>query len=88
MEREPVRAVDEPVADRVADRRVPDHGVPVCRIELAGDQGGRDVVAVLQDFEQAFAIGGAERFEPKVIEDEELHFREAAQRPPAAKAAW
>ena len=60
--------MDEPVTDGAADGRVPDDRMPVGRIELTGDEGGRDVGAIFEDFEQAFAFGGAERFESEVVE--------------------
>ena len=44
-------AVDEPVTDGAADGRVPDDRMPVGRIELTGDEGGRDVVAIFFDFQ-------------------------------------
>ena len=70
--------VDEAIADGVGRGRVVDHGVPVLRVELARDDGGRDVVAIFEDVEERAPLGSTEAFEAEVVEDEDVRLGEAA----------
>ena len=49
-----------------------DDVVPSVNRELAGDDGGGSVVAVLEDLEQVAAHGGGERRKAPVVEDQQL----------------
>ena len=57
LEFDPVRAVDEPVADRIGDRRFAERVVPRFDGELTRDQGRGAFVAIFDDFEDVPAFG-------------------------------
>ena len=59
------------VKDGVAQGGVPDDLVPLLDGELAGDQGGAQAVAVLQDFEDVTALLFGEVGQSPVIDDEQ-----------------
>jgi hypothetical protein len=58
-----VGVVHAAVADGVGQRRVTDDGVPVLRLELAGDDGRARVVAVIEQLKQVLAVLRGEGFE-------------------------
>ena len=64
--------VDEAVEDGVGVGWIADHLVPCRYRQLAGDDRRAAPVAFLEDFEQVVARPGVERFEPPVVEDEQL----------------
>jgi len=71
-----VRVMDQAVEDGVG---VGDQGVPLIDRELAGDDGGAAVVAILEDLQQVVAGGGVERLEAPVVEDKQIDAAEGAQ---------
>ncbi|QDE69476.1 hypothetical protein BHS09_22225 [Myxococcus xanthus] len=64
---------------RMASASVADDGVPVFRLELGRHHGARELVAVLQDFEQLLALRSAKRLKAEVIEDEHLGLGQALE---------
>lgn len=65
-------AVDDAVQDRIAEGGVADEIMPTIDGNLAGDQQGALLVAVIDDFEQIPALLGGERLRPPVIDDQQL----------------
>ena len=51
----------EAVQDRIRERRLAEVGMPFVDGELAGDQGGAGVDAVIEDFQEIRAVLGGER---------------------------
>jgi hypothetical protein len=72
LELDAVGAVDGAVADGVGEGGVADDLVPGLDGELAGDEGGGALVAVLDDLEEVAAFLVLERREAPVVDDEQL----------------
>lgn len=53
--------------------------MPVVGGELAGDQGGAALEAVIQEFEEDALLGFVKRFEPPIVQDEQLDFGQLLQ---------
>ena len=51
FESDAITVVDEPIEDGVGERRLVDVGMPLIDGELAGDERGFLVVAILQDLQ-------------------------------------
>ena len=71
--------MDEPVEDRVGDRRVLQVRVPLLDRDLAGDQRRASVVAIVEDLEQVTTHGVGERGEAEVVDDEEIRLGDLTQ---------
>jgi len=84
---EAVGVVDEAVEDGVGQRRIADDVVPVFDRNLAGDDGGRAAVAIVDDFEQVAALLGGQRSEPPIIEDEQFDAGDAGEQTTVAAVA-
>jgi len=69
---DPVGVVDDPVEDRVGERRNPDHVVPAVDRNLAGDDERALVIAVFDDFEQIARLFGRQGFGPPVVQNKQL----------------
>jgi hypothetical protein len=65
-----VGVVDEAVEDGIGDSGLAERAVPVADRELAGDDGGAELVAVLDDLEQIGGLFGCERSQRQVVDDE------------------
>ena len=86
-ELEPVGVVDDAIEDGVGERRHADHVVPAIDRNLAGDDEGAGVVAVLDDFEQIARLIGGQRLRSPIVEDEQFGARDRAQQPGVAPVA-
>ena len=64
--------VQQAITDGVGDGGLADDVMPIFSRTLAGDDGGSLVMAVLDDFEQVFALGIAKRSQKQIVEDEDL----------------
>ena len=62
--------MDDAVEDRVGERWYPNHVVPAVDGNLAGDDEGAFVVAVLDDLEEIARLLGRQGFRPPIIQDE------------------
>jgi hypothetical protein len=67
-----VGIVDEPVAAGVSEGGVTDDSVPVLGLQLAGEDGGAELVAVVEHFERLLALSSPEGLQAEVVEDEDL----------------
>jgi hypothetical protein len=67
---DPVGVVDDSVENGVGERRDDNHIVPAIDGNLAGDDEGALVVAVLDDFEEIAGLIGRQGFRPPIVEDE------------------
>ena len=76
FERDAMSVVDEPIEDGVGDGGLADDFVPGIYGQLAGDEGGFKPMAVFHHVEQIPALGGAERFQAEVVEDDEIGVRQ------------
>ncbi len=79
--------VDDAVEDGIGQGRVADQVVPAIDGNLAGDQRRAAAVAVLDDLQEVVALLRTERFEPPVIEDQQLHSAERPHQPGVATIA-
>src|SRR5262245_670040 len=73
--------VQEPVADRVSQRGLPDEVVPLGRVMLARDDRGAAAVAILENLEQVAALLILRRGEAPVVEEEHVEAGELAEEP-------
>jgi hypothetical protein len=84
-----VRTMNNAVEDRVTERGIGDHLVPLTDRDLAGDQQRAAVVAVIDDLKQIAALFGIERLRTPVVDDQEPdtfeHGQEARQAALAAR---
>ena len=69
-----VGVVHEPIEDGIGQRRLADGAVPLLERDLAGDEGGATLIALVDDFEQVAAMGVGHGGHGKIIEDEDLSF--------------
>lgn len=76
--------MDEAIQDGVCIGRIADQLVPVLNGYLAGDESRLPAIAIFQDFHQIVPGIGIERFEPSVVENQELWRDQAAQQPPVS----
>ena len=63
-------AMDDAVENGVAQGGIANHLVPAIDRDLAGDQQGSPVVAIVDDLEQIAAPLGVERFRPRIVDDQ------------------
>src|SRR5271154_6227624 len=78
LELQAMGIVNDAIEDGVGECWLADQIVPTVDRDLAGDQGGAAAVAVLDDLEHVVALLGPERFEPPIIEDQQLDAAEGA----------
>jgi len=64
-------AMDDAVKNGVGQGGIANHLVPATDWDLAGDQQGSAVVAIVDDLEQIAALVGVERFRPPIIDDQQ-----------------
>lgn len=76
-EAEAVGSMDESVEDGIGNRRVGDDAVPAIQWQLARDEGGGAVCAIIEQIKEGAPLGVGEGIESPVVEDEELHLGEA-----------
>ena len=69
---DPVGVVDEPIQQGVGDGGVANQLVPGADGELAGDEHGAGVLAVLDDLEQQLGVGVLEPVQAPVVEDQQV----------------
>jgi hypothetical protein len=74
-----IGVVQETVEDGVGDGGIADDLVPAIHGQLAGDDGGASLVAILDDLEQVAALLVVELLGSPVVEDEQVGPGEAAQ---------
>src|SRR5499426_3061779 len=73
--------VQEPVADRVSQRGLPDEVVPLGRVMLARDDRGAAAVAILENLEEIAALLILRRGQAPVVEEEHVEAGELAEEP-------
>jgi hypothetical protein len=71
-ELDPVGVVDDSVENGVGKRRGANHIVPAIDGNLAGDDQGALVIAVLDDFEEIAGLLGRQGFRPPIVENEQF----------------
>jgi len=76
---DPMGVVDEAIEDGVGIGRGADHFMPPGHRELAGNERRAMTIAVLEDFQQMVPGITIERFQPPVIEDEQVNAGRAFQ---------
>lgn len=76
FECEAVSIVHQPVEDRVGERRLVEVGVPLIDRQLACDDRGAAIVAIIEDFQQVTLGLLAHRGEAEVIEHQQLRLGE------------
>ena len=82
-----VGVVDDAVEDGVGQGRIADQIMPAVHRDLAGDQRGAAAVAFLGDLQQIAPLLRAERFQPPVVQDQQLHSAERPHQPGVAAIA-
>ena len=75
--------VEQPIADRIGDGSLSEMVMPVLNRQLAGEERGAEVVAVLEDLEQIAAIRVPQGCQPPVIQS--ARGRQATTSPPASQ---
>jgi len=73
--------VDDAVADRVGNGGVAQGSMPLPGRKLTGDDGGRPVVSVFEDFEEVATLGILQRRDEQIVQDEDLELREPSEHP-------
>src|SRR5215468_9500403 len=73
--------VQEPVADRVSERGLPDEVMPLGRRMLARDDRGAAAVAILENLEQVATLLILRRGEAPIVEEEHVEAGELAEEP-------
>ena len=81
VEPEAMGIVHQAIADGVSESVLADEGMPVFGIKLACDDCGAHRVAVFEDLAEIAALGGLKRSGAKVIDDEDVDFRELLKKP-------
>ena len=76
------------IQDRIAERRLADNNLmPSCHGELAGDQDGAPLMAILDDLHKIAPLAGREAIRPPVIEHEEIDLDQHPEQPREATVA-
>lgn len=70
---------EEPIADGVGYGGFTDDFVPGIKGTLGGHDGGRFAPAVFEDFKKRESVGRLQLGKAKIIEDEDIHFREGPE---------
>jgi hypothetical protein len=63
-------AMDDAVENGIGQPRIANHFMPATDRDLAGDQEGPSVVAIVDDLEQIAALLGIERLWPPIVNDQ------------------
>ena len=74
-------AMDDAVENAVGQGGIANHLMPAIDRDLAGDEQGSSVVAIVDDLEQIAALLGVERFRPPIIDDQQAGAFERAHQP-------
>ncbi len=74
-----VRVVDEAIQDSIGERRIFHGLMPTFHRELAGSNGGADLVSVIQDFQQIILLRVGELFQPPIISNQHAKPRQRTQ---------
>ena len=69
LQDEAMGVVDEPIQDGVGDGRIGDQFVPVLDGQLAGHDGGRASMPVVENLQEIALLLGRERRQAPVVED-------------------
>ncbi len=67
-----IGVVDQPVKNRVRERRIPDDLMPVFDRKLAGNNGGGPLVPVFEYFKDISALGIIQGGKPPVVDDQHM----------------
>jgi len=79
--------VNDAIEDGVGDGGITDDVMPVFERQLAGDEDGSDVVAILDDFEEITSLIGIEGFWSPIVDNEELDLGDGFQHAGIASVA-
>jgi hypothetical protein len=74
-----VCVVHDAIENGVGIGRIANQIVPFVDWDLAGDDSRSAAIAFFEDLEEIVARSGVERFEPPIVEDEQLHTAERTQ---------
>ena len=81
FQRQSMRLMDHPVADRIRDAGLANRGVPRGRRQLAGDQRRGPLTPIFNDLQQVAAFRIGERREQPIIDREEIELGVFHQEP-------
>jgi len=71
--------VHQPIQNGIGQGVVTDGGVPLIGGQLADDHGRLGAVPVIHDFHQIISVRRAQRFQPPVIQDQQVYFAQLVQ---------
>ena len=74
-------AMDDAVENGVSQGRIANDLMPAIGRELAGDQQGSPVIAIVDDLEQITTLFGVERFRPPIVDDQQASAFERGHQP-------
>jgi len=74
-----VAVVHEPVEDGIGDGAILEIGVPLIDRQLAGDERGAPIVAVVEDFQEVAHDVSGEGREAEVVKHEKVRFGELTE---------
>src|SRR5438128_7754215 len=74
-------AMDDAVENGVSQGGVANDFMPAIDRDLAGDQQGSPVVAIVEDLEQITTLFGIERFRPPIVDDQQAGAFERGHQP-------
>ena len=74
-----MRIIEEPIKERIRDGRVTDIFMPVFHRQLARHKGRARVVTILDEVQQIKSFELRQRFQPEVIEDQQVCFRQGGE---------
>src|SRR6266446_1705508 len=80
-------AMDDAVENGVSQGGIANDFMPAIGRELAGDQQGSPVVAIVDDLEQITTLFGIERFRPPIVDDQQAGAFERGHQPRQAAFA-
>lgn len=67
-----VCGMQHPIQNGIGQRRIVQIGMPVCRRQLAGDQGGARADAVIKHLQQIVTLSLIERCQPPIVQDQQI----------------
>lgn len=82
-----MRAMNEPIADGIGDRRVANGGVPRRRRQVAGNERRRPVAPILDHLQEVPTLSIAQRRQQPIIDRQQIELREFGQEPPVRSVA-
>ncbi len=71
--------MNQPVQDRIGERGIVDIGMPLLDVELTGDDRGRPVIAIIEDFQEVALGLVGERRDRKVVDQQQVNLGEGTQ---------